>query len=88
MSDLMVDREVDESSIDLVRQAVATACKAPIETLCISTRPADVKGWDSFGRLQVVLELERLIGRELPLERAIAADTLSELAALLSETSG
>lgn len=70
-------------ALDLVRQAVATVCRAPIEALSGETRPVDVKGWDSFGRLQVVLELERLIGRELPLESAFAAGSLGEIAALL-----
>ena len=71
--------------IDLVRLAVAAVCRAPLESLHPHTKPADVKGWDSFGRLQVVLELERLVGHELPLERAMAAASLAELAALLDK---
>ncbi len=73
-------------SIDRVRVAVAVACRARLEDLHASTRPAEVMGWDSFGRLQVVLELERVLGCELPLQRAFAADSIADLASIVGES--
>ena len=77
---------VPPPTVEIVRQAVVTVCRADLAALTPHTRSADVKGWDSFGRLQVILELERMIGRELPLERAMAAASIWEIAAIVAET--
>ncbi len=72
-----------DEAVHLVKETVALICRTPVDQLTEDTRPQDIKGWDSFGRLQVVLELERRIGHTLPLEEAVAMDAIREIAAVV-----
>jgi acyl carrier protein len=69
--------------IHLVIVAVSNIFGVSAGTLTEDTAPGDVLGWDSFGRIQVVIELERLLGRELPLRETIQANSIKEIGALL-----
>jgi acyl carrier protein len=70
-------------ALQLVRESVAFICQTPIEGLASSTRPQDIKGWDSFGRLQVVLEIERRSARSLSLADAVSSRCIGELVTML-----
>jgi acyl carrier protein len=72
-----------QDQIHLVIVAVSNIFGVPAGTLTEDTAPADVLGWDSFGRIQVAIELERLLGRELPLRETIEANSIKEIGAVL-----
>jgi acyl carrier protein len=75
----------EEDALRIVRESIALICNAPATTLSDQTRPKDVRGWDSFGRLQVALEIERRLGLALPLKELVAAETIGELAVMVAD---
>jgi acyl carrier protein len=72
----------------LVAMAVSNIFGVQADRLTADTAPGDVPGWDSFGRIQVIIELERMLGRELPLREAVAAESIREIALLLARPAG
>jgi acyl carrier protein len=71
-----------DEAVLMVRESVSRICGAPLASLSADTRPQDIKGWDSFGRLQVVLEIERRLGRPVPLKEAVVCASIGALATL------
>jgi acyl carrier protein len=71
-------------ALRLTLESVALVCRTPIAALSARTGPRDIKGWDSFGRLQVGLEIERRLGHPAPLVEIIATRSIGELAELVA----
>ena len=84
MTEVSLSSSAGETVLRRVCEAVATICRVPLAQLTASTRPEDVKGWDSLGRLQVVMALERVIGAELPLKQAFDAPSIGDLARIVA----
>jgi acyl carrier protein len=45
--------------------------------------PGDIPGWDSLGHVTLIAEIRKQFGRQVPVEEAIAVDSIADLAAIL-----
>ncbi len=63
--------------------AAALGCKP--DSLTLASRLGVHQGWDSFGHLEVMMELERLFGVEINDENIRRFSTFGEILTLASE---
>jgi acyl carrier protein len=45
--------------------------------------PGDIPGWDSLGHVTLMAEIQQAFGKRVPLEEAIAVESIANLAAIL-----
>lgn len=66
------------------RQMLATAINVPLEKIDEHTKIGSLPEWDSIGHLRLVLELERLLKRQLSADEIIALTSLQDVEKVLA----
>lgn len=75
---------MDSRCIDTVKDVMAEVFGCDPSSLSDEMGPGDVPQWDSLGHIMLLEALSVRIGRELPLEQAIEANSIERLAELLT----
>jgi acyl carrier protein len=63
----------------VVQEAVHRRFGIPLAAITKETTAADVPGWDSVKHAALLIELESLLGVELPVEELFTVENLGEL---------
>ena len=71
---------------EVVRDIIHVRFGAPKGTITRGTVASDVPGWDSVNHAALLMELESLLGSELPVERLFGVDNLGQLCDEISRT--
>jgi acyl carrier protein len=69
---------------EIVFRAIAETFRFPVQDIDENTTAADVDGWDSVSTAKLYLDLEDILGRELPIETLLASRNVGELASMIS----
>lgn len=70
-----------------VRIVVAETFKVPLEQVTLEMKPGDLPGWDSLGHITLLEALQERFALEIPLDEALEASTLADLADVLASAS-
>lgn len=73
------------SDIEAVKQILATAFFIPAESIKDDDQISSLKGMDSLSFEALILELERLTGREPDPVKLLGAQTVADLAGIVAE---
>jgi acyl carrier protein len=76
----MTEEEVFES----VRDAIRVRFGAPKASINRTTVAADIAGWDSVNHAALLMELEVMLGKELPVEDLFSVANVGDLCAQIA----
>jgi acyl carrier protein len=76
----------EDQVFEVVREAVHARFGAPKGTITRGTIASDVPGWDSVNYAALLMELENLLGCELPVEQLFGVENLGELCDEINRT--
>jgi acyl carrier protein len=69
----------EDQVFEVARKAIHRRFGAPENTITRGTVASDVPGWDSVNHAALLMELESLLGSELPVEKLFGVENLGEL---------
>ena len=83
LTHLEMTTETNMDTKTRLKELIATTFNCEAGTLSDDTGPGDIPGWDSIGHVTLMLEIQRVFGREVPVEQAVAIESIAELSAVL-----
>lgn len=78
---------MEKSYAERVQIVVAEIFKVPLEQVTLEMKPGDIPGWDSLGHITLLETLQERFEFEIPLDQALEASTLADLADVLAGAS-
>lgn len=78
---------MEKNYAERIQIVVAEIFKVPLEQVNLEMKPGDIPGWDSLGHITLLETLQERFELEIPLERALQASTLAELADVIEGAS-
>ena len=73
------------STLDSVKEAIATLFPLHVGEVDESTTAADVAGWDSVAHVQLVFLLEEISGQAIDLAKSVEVQTVGDLVKLIDD---
>jgi acyl carrier protein len=66
-----------------LKQLMADLFRCDIAQLTDTVGPGEIPGWDSLGHVALMAEIQKRFGRHVPVEDAIAVESVADLVAIL-----
>ena len=71
-----------------LKQLITDLFRCDIGDLTDETGPGDIAGWDSLGHVKLMVEIEKQFGTHVPIEEAIAVESIAHLTSILDQLDG